>query len=153
MKTLLQMILGLIAGAIFGGLIGYLLGELAVDLFDISCFEGGCGYAVAFYILLGGIIGAAVGSFLAYKWRGSNSALSRWLYTVAGGFLFGYVAARLILAVTTPLFVALLNSGFLGETTINLILPLYNILFSYGLILACVIGSGVLVYKWVSGRG
>lgn len=151
MKTFLQIILGLIIGAIFGGLVGLLLGELAVELFEISCFEGYCGYVVALYILLGGFIGIIGGGVLAYKWRNSNSTLSRWFYTIIGALL-GYLVARLILAVTGLLLVALLNSNLLNETIINLILPVYNIVFTYGVIIVCIVGSGVLVYRMVSNQ-
>ncbi len=67
MKTLLFAFLGAVGGAIMGVLLGILIGLGTVEVFNISNFEGGSGYAVAYIALLFGIIGLITGVILGVK--------------------------------------------------------------------------------------
>jgi hypothetical protein len=59
---------GVVLGALAGGIAGVLLGSLSVELFNISCFEGFCGYVVGFCFLpLGLFLGAAAGGLFVYR--------------------------------------------------------------------------------------
>jgi hypothetical protein len=56
---LVNAVIGGIVGAVIGGIAGFALGALLVDVLDISCFEGGCGYfavAVGLLLILAGLI-------------------------------------------------------------------------------------------------
>nr|WP_295461987.1 hypothetical protein [Mesorhizobium sp.] len=65
---ILNAVLGLVLGGAAGLGIGLLAGSAIVDWLDVSCFEGGCGYAAAAIGLLGLIIGAIAGPVFAV-WR------------------------------------------------------------------------------------
>lgn len=68
MKHWLLSLGGAALGAIAGAVAGILLGLLSVELFDISCFEGYCGFVVGFCFLpLGLLLGAAVGGVFFYR--------------------------------------------------------------------------------------
>ncbi len=152
MKTLLRIILGVVLGALIGGLIGFVAGEYAVDLFDVSCFEGACGYLVAFiYIPAGGLIGAIGGGVLFYKRLWANSRIGSWFYILAGAIL-GWLAARLLLEVSTRLLVWFLNTSGPSLPVADAILFAYNRVFSYAVMLAGVILGGWLVYRLVAAR-
>ncbi len=58
-------LLGLVIGAVAGLGIGLLAGSVMVDLFGISCFEGGCGYAALAVGVLGLVLGAIAGPVAA----------------------------------------------------------------------------------------
>lgn len=62
---ILNAVLGLILGGAAGLGIGLLAGSVIVDWLDVSCFEGGCGYAAAAIGLLGLILGAVGGPIFA----------------------------------------------------------------------------------------
>lgn len=66
--VVLNGILGFVLGGAAGLGIGLLAGSAIVDWLDVSCFEGGCGYAAAAIGLLGLIIGAIAGPIFAI-WR------------------------------------------------------------------------------------
>ncbi|GAB4453950.1 MAG: hypothetical protein Fur0044_48790 [Anaerolineae bacterium] len=68
MKCWLLPLGGAALGAIAGAVAGILLGVLSVELFDISCFEGYCGFVVGFCFLpLGLLLGAAIGGVFFYR--------------------------------------------------------------------------------------
>ena len=149
MKTAFTILAGVGVGGVLGALIGYLIGELAVDLFDISCFEGGCGYAVVLYALLGLLIGAVGGGVLFYKMIGPNSKISVWFLTLLGALLGG-VVAQLLLIVLVKGVVWFLNSGIPGESAAQVIAMAYNV-FTYLVLLIGVVGGGWLSYKLALG--
>lgn len=149
MKTALTILAGVVAGAVLGAFIGYFIGELAVELFDISCFEGGCGYAVVLYALLGILIGAAGGGVLFYKRIGPNSKIGVWFLTLLGALLGGVVAQLMLMAFVKGI-VWFLNSGIPGESVAQVIATVYNV-FTYIVLLIGVVGGGGLFYKL--GRG
>ncbi|MFH1797324.1 MAG: hypothetical protein ABIK36_00880 [Pseudomonadota bacterium] len=66
--VILNAVLGFVLGGAAGLGIGLLAGSAIVDWLDVSCFEGGCGYAAAAIGLLGLIIGAIAGPVFAI-WR------------------------------------------------------------------------------------
>jgi hypothetical protein len=148
-KTVLTILAGVGVGGVLGALIGYLIGELAVELFDISCFEGGCGYAVVLYALLGIVIGAAGGGVLFYKMVGPNSKISVWFLTLLGALLGG-AAAQLLLIGLVKGVVWFLNSGIPGESAAQIIAAVYNV-FTYLVLLVGVVGGGWLSYKLALG--
>lgn len=149
MKTVLTILAGVGVGGVLGALIGYFIGELAVELFDISCFEGGCGYAVVLYALLGIVIGAVGGGVLFHKMIGPNSKISVWFLTLLGALLGG-VVAQLLLIVLVKGLVWFLNSGIPGETAAQLIAMVYNV-FTYIVLLIGVVGGGWLSNKLARG--
>lgn len=152
MKTLLRTLIGVALGALVGAAIGFVIGEVAIDLFDVSCFEGACGYLVVFvYVPLGVLIGAGGGGVIFYRqlWAGSKAGI--WLYILAGGVL-GWVAAWLLLEITTRVLVLFLNSAQLSVPAADMVLFAYNNVFSYAVMLAGVIGGGWLVYKLFAPR-
>lgn len=60
---LINALLGLIGGGVLGGAVGLLFGAWIVDVMEVSCFEGGCGYAavaIAFLFLLAGAVAGVV---------------------------------------------------------------------------------------------
>ena len=61
-------ILGAILGGIGGLVIGFAVGAMLVEILDVSCFEGGCGYFAAAIGLLGMLLGAVAGAVVAV-WR------------------------------------------------------------------------------------
>lgn len=61
----LNAVLGLVLGGAAGLGVGLLAGSVIVDWLDVSCFEGGCGYAAAAIGLLGLILGAIGGPIFA----------------------------------------------------------------------------------------
>lgn len=68
MKRWLLPLGGAALGAIAGAVAGILLGLLSVELFNISCFEGYCGFVVGFCFLPSGLIlGAAAGGVFFYR--------------------------------------------------------------------------------------
>ncbi len=68
MKPWLVILGGAVLGAVAGAVVGILLGLLSVELFDISCFEGYCGFVVGFCFLpLGLLLGAAAGGVIFYQ--------------------------------------------------------------------------------------
>lgn len=68
MKRWLLPLGGAALGAIAGAVAGILLGVLSVELFDISCFEGYCGFVVGFCFLpLGLLLGAVAGGVFFYR--------------------------------------------------------------------------------------
>ena len=150
MKTLLIILAGLVVGGILGAFIGYQMGELAVYLFDISCFEGGCGYAVVLFALLGILMGAGSGAALFYKKIGPNAKLSIWFSTLLGALLGG-LAAQLLLAVLVNGVVWFLNSGLLGESATEVVATVYNI-FTYIVLGAGILGGGRLCYKFAASH-
>ncbi|MCG3208176.1 MAG: hypothetical protein FOGNACKC_01778 [Anaerolineae bacterium] len=152
MKTLLRILFGVVLGALVGGIIGFVVGEYAVDLFEVSCFEGACGYLVAFiYIPAGGLLGAIGGGVLLYKRLGANSRAGRWLYFLAGGGL-GLLAARLVLEISTRVLVWFLNMSSPSLPVADAILFAYNYIFSYAVVLAGVILGGWFVYKLIAAH-
>lgn len=66
--VILNAFLGLVLGGAAGLGIGLLAGSAIVDWFDVSCFEGGCGYAAAAIGLLGLFVGAIAGPVFAIWW-------------------------------------------------------------------------------------
>ncbi|MCB0154295.1 MAG: hypothetical protein KDF65_05815 [Anaerolineae bacterium] len=150
MKTFLTVLAGVVVGGVLGAVIGYFAGVLAVDVFDISCFEGECGYAVVLYALLGIVIGAAGGGVLFYHRVGPHARVAIWISTVIGALLGG-VAANLLLAVMVKSVIWFLNSGLTAEPTTQMIAMVYNV-FSYGVLLAGIVGGGYLTYKIVASR-
>jgi hypothetical protein len=66
--VLLHGFLGFIVGGALGLVVGFGAGALIVDLLDVSCFEGGCGYAAVAIALLVMIVGAIAGLVFAI-WR------------------------------------------------------------------------------------
>lgn len=71
-------------GAAVGLLAGIGIGSILVEIYSISCFEGGCGYYVAFWGLLGGFIGLIAGIAIAVFWR-RRSARAAGRQTQGGG--------------------------------------------------------------------
>lgn len=68
MKPWLTTLAGAAAGAVAGAVVGILLGLASIELFDISCFEGYCGFVVGFCFLpLGLLLGAAAGGVFFYR--------------------------------------------------------------------------------------
>lgn len=61
-------LLGFIVGGALGLVVGLGAGALIVDLLDVSCFEGGCGYAAAAIALLV-MIGGAIAGLVFAIWR------------------------------------------------------------------------------------
>ncbi|NJN80992.1 MAG: hypothetical protein HC802_01015 [Caldilineaceae bacterium] len=74
MRVFGWVLLGVIGGAILGAAVGIALGLAYVELFDVSCFEGYCGFLVAFaYGPIGMLIGAVtIGIFAFRKARQSS---------------------------------------------------------------------------------
>jgi hypothetical protein len=66
--VILNAVLGFVLGGAAGLGIGLLAGSVIVDWLDVSCFEGGCGYAAVAIGLLGMILGAIAGLVFAI-WR------------------------------------------------------------------------------------
>ena len=148
MKTFFMILLGVGLGGAIGALVGLGLGEVAVDLFNISCFEGGCGYAVLFYGLLGLVIGAVLGGIFSYKTLGSPSKKGLWFYSLAGALL-GWVVARIVLAGTTWVLVWFLNMNSLSNSAADAVVAVYSV-FEYLVILIAILGGGWLTYKWLN---
>ncbi|MCK6629866.1 MAG: hypothetical protein L6R45_32415 [Anaerolineae bacterium] len=68
MKHWLLPLGGAALGAVAGAVAGIFLGVLSVELFDISCFEGYCGFVVGFCFLpLGLLLGATAGGVFFYR--------------------------------------------------------------------------------------
>ncbi len=61
MKTFGLVLLGVGLGAVIGATAGIGLGLASVELFDISCFEGYCGFVVGFCFLPTGLLLGAIG--------------------------------------------------------------------------------------------
>lgn len=59
--VLLASVLGVILGGALGAAAGIGIGTVLVEILDISCFEGGCGYFTVLIGLLGLLIGAIAG--------------------------------------------------------------------------------------------
>lgn len=59
--------LGFIVGGGLGLLLGFGVGALTVELLDVSCFEGGCGYAAVSIAFLVMIAGAIIGPIVAIR--------------------------------------------------------------------------------------
>jgi hypothetical protein len=70
-------LLGLVLGGFVGAVGGFVGGGLIAEVTDMSCFEGACGYFAAMVGVVGLLIGAIVGSILAFRWarRGPRTAL------------------------------------------------------------------------------
>lgn len=66
--VILNAFLGFVLGGAAGLGIGLFAGSVIVDWLDVSCFEGGCGYAAAAIGLLGMILGA-IGGLVFAIWR------------------------------------------------------------------------------------
>lgn len=64
MRVVFWSLAGLLIGGIVGAPVGLGLGALFVDLFSVSCFEGACGYFVAFIGLVGLVVAAIAGAIL-----------------------------------------------------------------------------------------
>lgn len=73
MARFLVAILAGFGGAAAGILAGVGLGSILVEIYSISCFEGACGYYVAFWGLLGGFLGLIAGIAVAVFWRRPNT--------------------------------------------------------------------------------
>ncbi len=57
MRYLIFAIGGLVIGTVMGFATGLMLGVALADLFEMSCFEGACGYFAAALALAGALIG------------------------------------------------------------------------------------------------
>jgi hypothetical protein len=69
-RKAVRALIGVVIGAPLGGAIGALLGTVAADINQISSFEGGAGYYVAFLFVLPGIvIGMLAGAVILWRWR------------------------------------------------------------------------------------
>jgi hypothetical protein len=69
-RKAVRALVGAVIGAPLGGAIGALLGTVAADINQISSFEGGAGYYVAFLFVLPGIvIGTLAGAVMLWRWR------------------------------------------------------------------------------------
>lgn len=69
-RYLVNAAIGAVAGAVVGGVAGFPFGVLLVEVLDVSCFEGGCGYlavAIGLLLILAGFI---VGIVAAVLWTG-----------------------------------------------------------------------------------
>lgn len=66
--SIVAAILGVVVGGVVGFGAGLLAGSGIVELTDMSCFEGACGYAAFFIALIGIPIGAILGGVLAFRW-------------------------------------------------------------------------------------
>ena len=75
MRQVLIALLGMILGGAVGFGVGALLGLLLNDIFDISCFEGGCGYFAAFIGLVGMVLFAIAGAVI-FVWLARRHAKS-----------------------------------------------------------------------------
>ena len=65
---IVRAVIGLVIGAALGAGIGLGLGFAAIEIFNISSFEGGAGYFVAFLFFVPGLlIGAIVGAVVGYR--------------------------------------------------------------------------------------
>ena len=63
-------VLGILLGAVAGMLAGFLVGAVLAEVYEVSCFEGGCGYFAAAIGLLGMVIGAILGLVVAVRLTG-----------------------------------------------------------------------------------
>ncbi|MBZ9677450.1 hypothetical protein LB513_17050 [Mesorhizobium sp. ES1-1] len=63
--SVMAALLGIVLGAIVGAVAGFLAGSLIVEVAEISCFEGGCGYFAALIGLVGLVVGAIAGGIIA----------------------------------------------------------------------------------------
>lgn len=66
--VIINAVLGFILGGGLGLLLGFGAGSVIVDWLEVSCFEGGCGYAAVAIALLFMIVGAVAGLVFAI-WR------------------------------------------------------------------------------------
>lgn len=57
-------VIATVVGALVGGLAGLGLGIVSIDLFDVSCFEGACGYFAVALGLAGTFVGATAALLL-----------------------------------------------------------------------------------------
>ena len=67
MRQVLIALLGMILGGAAGFGAGVLLGLLFNEVFNISCFEGACGYFVAFMGLVGMVLFAIAGAVILVR--------------------------------------------------------------------------------------
>ncbi|WP_436637393.1 hypothetical protein [Microbaculum sp. FT89] len=65
MIRFLVAILAGILGAGLGLVAGWFVGEILARLFDVSCFEGACGYFVGLIAIVGGLVGLVAGPLIA----------------------------------------------------------------------------------------
>ena len=146
MKTFFMTLLGVGLGAVIGTLIGLGVGTLAVDFFDVSCFEGACGYAVVFlYAPVGLLIGAVLGGIIFYKTLWSNSRMGMWLYILAGALL-GWLITNIVLYIAVQLLVWFLNTNILGIPAADMVIAVYSVL-SYIVLIVGVGLGGYIAYK------
>ena len=82
-------LLGALIGLVLGGGLAVFLGDAIAEALNISNFEGGRGYFIAFALLpLFALVGALLGAIMIYlRWRG-NAAIGLTLLVVLGIFLF-----------------------------------------------------------------
>jgi hypothetical protein len=64
MRVLFLVLLGLVGGGAIGGGAGLLVGLGLQELWQVSCFEGACGYFVGLFLLIGILAGALLGAVL-----------------------------------------------------------------------------------------
>lgn len=67
MRQVLIALLGMILGGAAGFGAGVLLGLLLNEVLNISCFEGACGYFVAFMGLVGMVLFAIAGAVILVR--------------------------------------------------------------------------------------
>lgn len=65
--VVLHGLVGFIVGGGLGLVVGFGVGALTVELLDVSCFEGGCGYAAVAIAFLVMIAGAIIGLVMAIR--------------------------------------------------------------------------------------
>ena len=88
MNKFLTTLHGAVLGAIIGTALGLFVGDLAIRIFDISCFEGACGFAVVFlYMPAGFLIGAILGGIIFYNQIWTNTYIRAGLHVLAAVLL------------------------------------------------------------------
>lgn len=86
MQSFLWRLAGVVLGIIVGGVLAMLTGDLWGRLFNVSNFEGGRGYFLAFFILpIYVIVGAILGAIMVTQgWRFNLSVLGAFLLLMGG---------------------------------------------------------------------
>lgn len=64
MRFLIAILAGIL-GAGLGLVAGWFVGEFLAWLFEVSCFEGACGYFVGLIAIIGGLVGLVAGPLIA----------------------------------------------------------------------------------------
>jgi len=93
MPRWVRVLLGLILGGGLGLVAGLVVGLVGIDLFEVSCFEGYCGYLVVLAYAPGGLIlGAIAGAVLGWGRRKEVTAATMSVPPILMSYIAGLKA-------------------------------------------------------------